>query len=106
MMKRSQSRFDSTMLMPLGIVALIAYLTVVPIGMMVIDSFQLSDGGFGFDHYTTILTSRPAYTLIWNSLVFAVGSAILGTVVGTILAWLVERTNVPGRQFIYGAALV
>jgi iron(III) transport system permease protein len=105
-MKRLLTRFDASMLVPIGIVALIAYLTIVPVGMMVLDSFKLSDGGVGVDHYKDILSSKSAYQLMWNSLVFAVGSAFFGTLVGTILAWLVERTNVPGRKFIFGAALV
>lgn len=99
-------RFDVGSLLPLGITALIVYLTIVPICMMLIQSVHLADGSFSLSHYKAILTSGTAWGLIRNSAVFALGSTIVGTVVGTILAWLVERTNMPGRRMMFGAALV
>jgi iron(III) transport system permease protein len=104
-LKRVGSRFDTSWLLPIGIVLLIGYLTIVPVGMMIIDSVKLGPGQYGLDHYKDILTNKSAYQLLWHSLVFAVGSATLGTLIGSILAWLVERTNMPGRRVFFGAAL-
>ncbi len=103
---RLNSRPDFSMLLPAGIALLIAYLTLVPIGMMVIDSVQATDGSFSLRNYQNIITSGTAYRLMLNSLIFAIGGALMGTVIGTILAWLVERTNMPGRRFMFVAALV
>jgi iron(III) transport system permease protein len=103
---RSLSRPDFSTLLPAGIALLIAYLTLVPIGMMVIGSVQSPDGSFTFRNYQSVVTSGTAYRLMLNSLIFAVGGAAMGTVIGAILAWLVERTNMPGRRFMFVAAVV
>ena len=91
---------------PAGIALVICYLTIVPIAMMVVDSFRQGPGEYGFAHYSAILTSGPARGLIWHSLLFAVGASVFGTLMGAVLAWLVERTNMPGRRLFFAAALV
>jgi iron(III) transport system permease protein len=103
---RILSRLDPSMLLPLGIVVVIGYLTLVPVGMMVTDSFTQRDGSLGIDHYKTILTSGSAYRLMGTSVVFALGSSVVAAVIGSVLAWLVERTNLPARRLIFAAALV
>lgn len=103
---RPFSRPDFSTLLPAGIALLMAYLTLVPIGMMVIDSVQAPDGSFSLRNYQSVITSGTAYRLMLKSLIFGVGGALMGTVIGTILAWLVERTNMPGRRFMFVAALV
>lgn len=99
-------RRDFSSLMPLGIAGLIAYLTLVPIGMMVVSSLQSPDGSLSLDNYASVVTSGTAYRLMLSSLIFGVGGAVMGTVIGLVLAWLVERTNMPGRRFLFVAALV
>jgi iron(III) transport system permease protein len=104
--RRILARADVSWILP-GIIALvICYLTVVPIVMMVVNSFRTGPGTYGFDHYVNILTSGAAWGLIWHSLVFAAGAAVFGTAAGALLAWLVERTNMPGRRLFFAAALV
>jgi iron(III) transport system permease protein len=98
-------RFDVSWSLPLLIALLIAYLTLVPVGMMIWDSFHNLAGAATLRHYTAILSSGPAWHLIWRSVEFAIGASVFGTVVGAVLAWLVERTNMPGRRWFYAAAL-
>jgi iron(III) transport system permease protein len=104
--RRLTARMDASWTLPAGIAIVIGYLTIVPVVMMVIDSFRQAPGEFGFDHYTAILTSAPALGLIWHSLIFAAGASLFGTAMGAVLAWLVERTNMPGGRFFFAAALV
>jgi iron(III) transport system permease protein len=42
---------------------------------------------------------------IGNTLIFALGSAFLCLAIGTFLAWVTERTNVPLRPLIYAISL-
>jgi iron(III) transport system permease protein len=90
---------------PVLIAALVAYLTLVPVVMMIVDSFKDSNGHASTHHYQAILSSGASWTLIWHSVEFALFASIFGTAVGAILAWLVERTNMPGRRLFYAAAL-
>ena len=45
-------------------------------------------------------------SLLWNSLIFSIGSSGLALVFGTTLAWLAERTNARFRGFTYVSAFV
>src|SRR5438132_2736109 len=38
--------------------------------------------------------------MLSNSVVYAAGSALLGTVLGAFLAWIVARTNTPGKALV------
>jgi hypothetical protein len=44
--------------------------------------------------------------MAWNSLVFAVGSALLALAGGTFMAYVTVRTNVPFRPLIVATAMV
>lgn len=45
-------------------------------------------------------------SLLWNSLIFSIGSSGLALVFGTTLAWLAERTNARFRGLTYVSAFV
>jgi len=83
----------------------IAYLALVPIGFLLWQTFVR--GG----HFT-VSAFRDAYgtvglgTMLLNSFVFSFGSTILALVVGTALAYLLVRTDVPGKALMYAASVV
>jgi ABC-type Fe3+ transport system, permease component len=96
----------------LAVAALVvAYLALVPIGTMVYASLRtnflgLSPGTWTFHNYVNTFTSDGFGTLVVNSFVYAGATAIVCTVIGFLLAWLVARTNTPGKGFARVAALV
>ena len=94
-----------------GLAALVlAYLTIVPLAMLLLGS--VSAGGSVFDFQLTLrhlqraLTDQASLELLANSLVYGAGSSSLGFAIGTAIAWVVERSDVPGRNLWYGLALV
>ena len=52
---------------------------------------------FTLQNYQKAYASEYTYSTFSNSLIFASGSAALSFLLGTILAWLTERTNTPLR---------
>jgi iron(III) transport system permease protein len=80
-----------------GLVALVAYVAVVPVAYLAWEAF-------GGDEGWTLASFREAYatdglaTLAWNSIVFAGGSSLIALVGGTGLALLVTRTDMPLRR--------
>jgi iron(III) transport system permease protein len=52
------------------------------------------------ENYLRVLADPQIFPLINNSLLYGAGSAILGTVVGALLAWIVARTNTPGKALV------
>lgn len=87
---------------------IIGYLTIPPIVTVFVASFQTSFLSAGsewtVENYVRSVT-EPAYLgLIANSLVFGLGTTILATSLGTILAWLFMRTDAGFKPFILLAA--
>ena len=81
---------------------MIAYLSLSPTLMLFYGSFRSKPLGVPGD-FTLATTSAPTrdpltYELLFNSFVFAAGSALLATVLAATLAWISIRTNAPVQK--------
>lgn len=56
--------------------------------------------GLTGENYFRVVTDPEILPMLNNSLLYAAGSATLGTVVGALLAWIVARTNTPGKALV------
>jgi iron(III) transport system permease protein len=96
----------------LAVVAVVvAYLALVPAGTMAVASLQTSFLSTGpttwtLHHYTETLGDPDFWTLVGNSFGYAAATAVISTVVGFGLAYLVARTNTPAKFFARVAALI
>ncbi len=85
---------------------LLLYLVAVPLVLLLVASFTPTglplDPGWSLVHFRTVYGDPGFYTLVWNTTVFAFGCTVAALLVGGVLAWLVERTDLPWR----GAARV
>jgi iron(III) transport system permease protein len=93
-------------LVPALAVALVAYLTVVPLALMLWFSVSSTGpgeaaGAFTLANYAEAYLNPANLPLLTNTLLFTVGSSAFGLVLGLGFAWLVERTNTPLRNFAY-----
>jgi iron(III) transport system permease protein len=90
---------------------IVAYLAIVPVGTMLVASFESTFLGTGpttwtFQHYVDTFTATGFGALVANSFEYAVATALLAVAIGFGLAWLVTRTNTPAKGFARVAALV
>jgi iron(III) transport system permease protein len=100
---------------------LMFYMVIIPLWRMVSTTFtwQLHDltrvpdaevGAFTFFHWTRMLTGALGkiflYTPIQHSLVIAIGATLLALMIGGTMAWLVVRTNMPGRKIVNQLAVL
>ncbi len=53
-------------------------------------------------NYIDIYADPSTYPVLWNTLLFTLGSVALGLPISFAFAWLVERTNMPGRNVAFG----
>src|SRR5215467_11332390 len=101
---------DPALLVPLVGAGVLIYLAVLPLFMLVKGSFEMEVAPREFvltlKNYQTAFASQYTYSTFKNSLIFASGSAVLGFLLGTILAWLTERTNTPLRKIFVPLAVV
>jgi iron(III) transport system permease protein len=61
---------------------------------------------FTSEHYVHALTSDLTLPSVWNSIKFAGLSMILDIVLGLMIAYLIVRSNLPGRPLIDGLAML
>ena len=94
-------RLELPMLVWSAAVVVLGFLVVVPLFWLLLASFQNDvTGSLTFENYVFAFT-RPIYLEpIRNSFLLATVVAITATTIGTPLAWLVARTDVPGRQLL------
>jgi iron(III) transport system permease protein len=89
----------------------VAYLALVPIGTMLYASLRtnflgVTPGRWTLHNYVDTFTAPGFGELVFNSFLYAGCTAIVCTVIGFGLAWLVVRTNTPAKTFATIAALV
>lgn len=87
-----------------GFLVVMGYLTLGPLVFLLLGTFSDQNG-------LTLEVVREAYAahalgdMVVNSLIFAGGSAALAVAIGTTLALLIERTDIPGKSLIFAASL-
>ena len=95
---------------PALLIFLLVLLTVVPVMTVIVGSFRplglpLSPG-WTFDNYIEVWSSSYTYKLVINTLIFSLGSTALALVVAIALSWLLERTDLPGRNWFRAAIIM
>jgi iron(III) transport system permease protein len=106
-----QPRFDIKWLVIGFCVVLTLYLGVVPLGFLVWQSFftpqtAAKAAQFTLGNYRDAYGSAETWILFWNSLKFATGTALLAFVLGTLLAWMNERTNTPFKALFFALSII
>jgi iron(III) transport system permease protein len=94
---------------PIALVA--GYLVIPPLLFIIYASFTPSmtaqTHGLTLANYRDILAATSDFkALVWNSILFSVGSAAWALLFGTVIAWLAERSNAPFRSLAYVSAFV
>jgi len=56
--------------------------------------------GLNLANYLRVFGDKDIVPMLSNSLIYAGGAALLGTALGALLAWIVARTNTPGKTLV------
>jgi iron(III) transport system permease protein len=95
-------------------IAAAVYLIAAPLGMLLMAAFRgpqeflpLEPGArWTLANLAEVYLDRSLYgAIIPNTLIFVAGSVVLGFGVAFALAWLVERTDLPGRNAVFTLVL-
>ena len=81
-------------------------LILLLVGVMFWVSFQRGVFGtaaaiYTLENYREILTDPFVYGVIKNTIIFALSSTFFALIIGLPIAWLAERTTLPGKTLIY-----
>lgn len=85
----------------------VGLLALMPIAFLLWQTFVVQGVGLSLDNVRAAYQGRFGLgTLTWNTLWFTLGSTVVALPIGTGLAWLTVRTNVPLRRLVFVAAVV
>ncbi len=104
-------QFNSQWAITSGAVTLVAWLTLIPLGFLVWQSFMTPQTAakpaqFTWGNYVEAYTSPDTFELFVTSVEFAAGASILALLLGTFLAWMNERTNTPFKSLFYAMSII
>lgn len=111
---------DPTVVIATVLVILFTYLVIAPIGAMVVNTVQvgvrdsavtgLETGSFTLSFLKRVFDSPVSPVLFWAPLArttfVALMTAALALPLGAVLAWVVVRTDLPGRRWLSSALVL
>lgn len=97
-----------------ALIVILSILIILPISVLVIGSFlseppralQFSWSGFTLANYIEVLSDEDFLPLIANTFLVATVGTIGAMLIGSGLAWVAVRTDVPGRSVIASIAIL
>lgn len=101
--------FDAAVGVMIAVSVVTAYLVLPPLYSVIQTSlFTTKITGeidqFTFNYYTNLLTELRVLGPLLNTIYFSIGSALLATLIGGTIAWIVTRTDTPLRGLGYFTA--
>ena len=88
-----------------AVIAAVTYIALVPLGFLLWQTF-VRDGEVTLERFREAYSSIGLVEMAYNSIAFAVGSAAFAISLGTLLAYLIVRTDVPFKPLMFAASLV
>ncbi len=99
--QRLERRIDAGAIVFALAVAAVAIMVLLPLAWLLYSSLQNpTNGTLDFANYVSAFTKSIYLTPIANSLILATSVAVIAAAIGTPLAWLVARTDLPGRRLL------
>ncbi|MFY9356842.1 MAG: iron ABC transporter permease [Defluviitoga tunisiensis] len=110
--KEFSNKFKSLMKNPSLLILLIAIFVVLfifiiyPLFKVLIISFTDNNNNFSLDVYKSILSNDYMKQGFKNSILVATLTAVIGTLIGYLYAYTINRTNIPFKNFFRTIAIV
>ncbi len=95
----------------IALVVIMLTLMLPPIIFLLNSSVHTIKPDGSFDQFTLrfykeLITNPRFFNNFINTTVYATGSAVVAIVLGTIQAWIVERTNTPLRRYVFLVSII
>ena len=99
-------KFDARALIFTIVLAWVGIIVLYPIGLLFIDSFKIGDGvfqprdGWGLSNWVNAYSNPGLIRALGNTFLVVTIVQLIAAPVGIGLAWLLARTDLPGKQWI------
>lgn len=97
---------DPLLYVQLAVILMLTVMVIYPASILLMESVRGPDGTFTLRWFEQAYMSTRNFRALINTLVIASGTALAATTIGSALAWVVVRTNVPGRKIIQVGAII
>lgn len=98
------SRLRPELLVQGASVWLMCLLIIAPLAVILVKSAMVEEWGkpaaFTLQNYAATFTNTGLFGAVLNTLIASIGTTAFAGVIGVSLAWLVARTNMPGRRWL------
>lgn len=97
-------RLNGQAIVSLAVILVVAFLVLLPLVFLVEESLNVGDPmafppqEFGLANYVAIF--EEDFNVLFNTVIIAVMATIMAILIGFTLAWILTRTNVPGREVL------
>ena len=93
-----------------GIAFLLVWIVGAPVVTLIVSSLRqgdfISPGPFTLDNYKTVYLGAQTYPALINTLIYAGVVSAISLTLATVFAWLVERTDMPGKNWAWTMMLI
>ncbi len=79
-------------------VLFLGFVVIFPSVVLIINSFK-TESGFSLENYKIVFQNPQILKSMLNSMKMVIPSTLIATSIGVFLAWIVVRTNVPGKKY-------
>ncbi len=104
----ARSRISNFTLWHWIVFVVVALAVLTPVVFLVLGSFSTASLPTEFTlselslvNYEDVWFDPDTYSVFVNTIIYVVGATVVGIGLAGMLAWLVERTNIPGKLWIY-----
>src|SRR5262245_904723 len=91
--------FVGIALIPL--ILLVALLSAMVWTSLIVGTPGTASATYSLQNYVAVYADPLIYSALVNTLIFALSTAVVALAIGTSIAWLVERTTLPGKTAVY-----
>jgi len=99
-----RTRLSTVAVIGLATLVVLGLLVLYPVIILIANSFQVGQFGtpthFGFDNWITALSSPKTWDALKNTLTLSITRQAIGLVVGVAVAWVLARTDIPGKYWL------
>jgi len=90
---------DRTLPVWIGASLFLIFLMLLPLGWILVASFR-GEEGWSVSGYVQVFTEKAFLRAIWNTLIISLWVGVIAVLVGSLLGWLVTRTDLPLKRTI------
>src|SRR3990172_7997758 len=107
--RRAASALRSRLIF-IAVVGILLWIVLIPLGQLIVSSFREGypgeSGPWTVSKYAAVYATPLTYKMLLNTFVLATGDTLITLSLALLFAWLIERTDMPYKDFAWTLILI